>query len=161
MKRKLRIYVPFPHNESMYKSRWFVVWALLLGLQSGTLVAAARSKPPKAAKPAALDSDYVAALSAADRFLEAWRIDDLEIGMSLLTSQVKEKTSESEVEKFFSSPAPSAYEIDRGKLLHRGSYEFPVVLVGPPTGSGIVHRRLASMVVVKTGNNEWAVDKLP
>jgi hypothetical protein len=117
---------------------------------------------PLAAKtqPAAgLDSGYASALSAADRFLQAWQTGDAENGLVLLTSHAKEKATADAIENFFSKPGPSAYEIGRGKLLKRGRYEFPVVLVG--ISKNHARRRFASIVIVDTGRNDWAVDTLP
>jgi hypothetical protein len=117
---------------------------------------------PSAAKtqPAAgLDSGYVSALGAADRFLQAWQSSDVENGMVLLTGHAKEKVTTDAIEKFFSNPGLSAFEIGRGKLLRRGRYEFPVVLVG--TSKNRARRRFSSIVMVDTGKNDWAVDKLP
>jgi hypothetical protein len=117
---------------------------------------------PLAAKtrPApALDPGYVAALAAADRFLQAWQSGDVESGLVMLTGHAKEAATTDAVDKFFSSTPPSAYEIGRGKLLKRGRYEFPVVLVSVSKNRG--HRRFSSIVVVDTGRNDWAVDKLP
>jgi hypothetical protein len=112
------------------------------------------------ARPAAaLDPGYVAGLAAADHFLQAWQAGDVESGIVLLTSQVKEKATTDAVDKFFSSARPSAYEIGRGKLLKRGRYEFPVVLVSNSKNRG--RRRFSSIVIVDTGKNDWAVDKLP
>ena len=110
-------------------------------------------------KPVALDSGYTFALAAADHFLQAWQSGDVENGMVLLSSHAKEGATTDVIDKFFSNPGPSAYEIDRGRILKHGRYEFPVVLV---TGSAkSFHRRFSSLVVVNTGNNDWAVDKLP
>jgi hypothetical protein len=109
---------------------------------------------------AALDPGYVSALAAADHFLQAWQSGDMENGMVLLSSHAKETATTDAVEKFFSNSRPSAYEIERGRPLKRGRYEFPVVLVG---GNSKSHprRRFSSIIVVNTGNNDWAVDKLP
>jgi hypothetical protein len=63
------------------------------------------------------------------------------------------------IENFFSNPGSSAYEIGRGKLLKRGRYEFPAVLVG--ISKNHARRRFASIVIVDTGRNDWAVDTLP
>jgi hypothetical protein len=79
--------------------------------------------------------------------------------MVLLTGHAKEAATTDAVDKFFSSTPPSAYEIGRGKLLKRGRYEFPVVLVSVSKNRG--HRRFTSIVIVDTGKNDWAVDKLP
>jgi hypothetical protein len=117
---------------------------------------------PLAAKTRAasgLDAGYVRALAAADHFLQAWQTGDIENGTALLSSHAKEVATTEGVEKFFSNPGPSAYEIVRGKLLKRGRYEFPVVLLsGAPKNS---RRRFSSIVLVNTGDNDWAVDKLP
>jgi hypothetical protein len=110
-------------------------------------------------RPAALDSGYVSALAAADRFLQAWQGGDVESGMVLLTSHAKEKATTDVIEKFFFNSGPSAYEIGRGKLLKRGRYEFPVVFVGVLKNHA--RRRFSSIVMVDTGRNDWAVDKLP
>jgi hypothetical protein len=119
---------------------------------------------PLAAKtpPAStLDAGYVAALAAADHLLQAWQSGDVENGMSLLTSHAKEAATTELVERFFSNPGPSAYEIGRGKLVKPGRYEFPVVLVSGDLKRAHPRRRFSSIVVVNTGNNDWAVDKLP
>jgi hypothetical protein len=119
---------------------------------------------PLAAKTppaAALDSGYVRALAAADHLLQAWQSADVENGMVLLTSHAKEAATTEVVERFFSGPGPSAYEIGRGKLLKRGRYEFPVVLVSGAANGVHARRRFSSIVIVDTGHNDWAVDKLP
>ena len=111
-------------------------------------------------RPALLDSGYLPALAAADRFLQAWQSGDSEHGMALLTSHAKDVSSTEALEKFFAASALSAYEIGRGKWLKRGRYEFPVVLVSA-SAKNIPRRRFFNIVIVDTGNNDWAVDKLP
>jgi hypothetical protein len=120
------------------------------------LLSPVAAKTPPAS---ALEVGYVSALAAADHFLQAWQSGDVESGMVLLSSHAKEKATTDAVDKFFSNPAPSGYEIGRGKLLKRGRYEFPVVLV--IASKNRAHRRFSSIVMVDTGRNEWAVDKLP
>ena len=117
----------------------------------------------KSPSPVPLDSSYVPALAAADRFLQAWQAGDIENGMVLLSTHAKESVTAETVEAFFSNPAPSAYELTRGKLLKRDCYEFPVVLISSGNGSknSRMRRRFSSIVVVNAGNNDWAVDKLP
>jgi hypothetical protein len=116
---------------------------------------AAKTKPAPA-----YDLEYVSALAAADRLLHAWQSGDAESGMILLTTHAKQSASTDVVERFFSEPGSSAYEITHGKLLKPGRYEFPVVLISI-SKSTHTHRRFSSIVVVNTGNNDWAVDKLP
>ena len=106
-----------------------------------------------------LEPGYVSALAAANHFLQAWQSSDVENGMVLLSGRAKETATTDVVERFFSNSSPSAYEIGRGKLLKRGRYEFPVVLVG--TSKNHARRRFSSIVIVDTGKNDWAVDKLP
>ncbi len=115
---------------------------------------AAKTKPT-----AGSDPGYVPALAAADRLLQAWQSGDAEGGMILLTTHAKQSATTEVVERFFADPGLSAYEIVHGKLLKPGRYEFPVVLV--LGGAKHPRRRYSSIVVVNTGNNDWAVDKLP
>lgn len=116
----------------------------------------AKSRPA-----AALDPGYVSALATANHFLQAWQSGDVESGTVLLTSHAKETLSRDDLDRFFSNPVPSGYEIDRGTLVKRGRYEFPVVLVTSVSQNPRIHRRFSSIVVVNTGRNDWAVDKLP
>lgn|ERR1700693_232273 len=113
------------------------------------------------ARPATVEAGYVPALAAADRFLQAWQSSDVENGMALLSSHARQAATSEEVEKFFQNNGSSAYEIGRGKLLKRGRYEFPVVLVSGGSKRAGVRRRFSSIVIVDTGGNDWAVDKLP
>jgi hypothetical protein len=107
-----------------------------------------------------LGPGYVPALAAADHFLQAWQSGDIESGTALLSSHAKEAATTEDVEKFFSEPA-AAYEIERGKLLKRGRYEFPIVLITGGTKEARPRRHFSSIIVVNTGKNDWAVDKLP
>jgi len=133
----------------------FQLLSLILGASLLLTPLAAKTRPAPA-----LDPGYVAALAAVDHFLQAWQSGDVENGMVLLTSNAKEKATTEVVESFLSNPAPSAYEIGRGKLMKDGRYEFPVVLV-TISKNNHTRRRFSSIIVVNTGNNDWAVDKLP
>jgi hypothetical protein len=112
-------------------------------------------------REAALNPEYVAALSAADRFLQAWQSNDTENGVALLTSGAKNVATTDGIDRFFANRAPSAYEIGRGKRLKHGRYEFPVVLVLSAGNQSRVRRRISTLMMVNTGSNDWAVDKLP
>lgn len=123
--------------------------------------AVAKTKPPASADPG-----YVGALAAADHLLQAWQSADPESGMVLLTDRIKHAATTEVVERFFADPGPSAYEITHGKLRKPGRYEFPVVLVTGSSNAGTskkvsLRRRFSTIVVVNTGHNDWAVDKLP
>jgi len=118
------------------------------------------AKTPPASSPS---PGYVSALAAADHLLQAWQPGDLENGMALLTTHAKEAATTEVVERFFSNSnsAPAAYEVNHGKQVKRGRYEFPVVLITGDSNSPHVRRQFSSIVVVNTGKNDWAVDKLP
>src|SRR5579863_5394251 len=140
----------------MFRPQPFFLFAflfLLLQVSVPSPISAASKTAPS------LDSGYLPALAAADHFLQAWQSGDVENGMALLSSHARQAATSEEVEKFFQKNGSSAYEIGRGKLLKRGRYEFPVVLVSG--GSKRVHRRFSSIVIVDAGGNDWAVDKLP
>ncbi len=113
----------------------------------------------KVSSVSSLDANYVSALAAADRFLQAWQSGDAETGISLLTEGAKKGMKPGDLDKFLSAADPSAYEIDRGKRVKRGRYEFPVVMVSRTPNK--LHRKFSSIVIVNTSNNDWAVDKLP
>ena len=132
------------------------VLLLLLWLALPLSPLAAKDRPAPA-----LDPEYLPALAAADHFLQAWQAGDLENGMVLLTAHAKNAANRDVVERFFSNPEASGYEINRGKAMRHGRYEFPVTLVTVPAKSVRARRRFSSVVVVNTGNNDWAVDKLP
>jgi hypothetical protein len=139
----------------MWSRARLVVTLYLLLTQCSPLFAATRSVQAKST------IGYASALAAADRFLQSWQTGDVETGMVLLTSDAKEKITRNAIEDFFTSAAPSAYEITRGRKLRRGCYEFPVVLLQYSSKNSRGRRRLSTIVVLDTGNNDWAVDKLP
>ncbi len=153
----LRVVAPASRRLSGSHSAFSCRLLLLIPLVSFLLQPlSAKSRPAPT-----LDSGYLPALAAADHLLQAWQSGDVENGMVLLTGHAKDAVTTDVVEKFFSNSGPSAYEIGRGKLLKRGRYEFPVVLVRGVAAQAHFRRRFSSIVVVNTGNNDWAVDKLP
>lgn len=110
------------------------------------------------------DPGYVSALAAANRFLQAWQNQDHETGLLMLTDAAKELSSEDRLELFFSSSSGSdaAYEITRGKKLKPGRYAFPITLFSSSSATNKSDRpQRSEIVVVLTGKNEWAIDKLP
>lgn len=153
--------VTYPHeNASLCGLRKHLLFSALVAsliLCVAVRAALAGKTPPIAA----LDADYVSALATADHMLQAWQSGDVENGMVLLSIYAKQSAGSDAVEKFFSNAEGSAYEIDRGKMVKRGRYEFPVVLVTSGSRNRRARRRFSSIVVVDTGNNDWAVDKLP
>jgi len=118
--------------------------------------------PSAKRKPSPIpDADYVAALAVADHFLQAWQSGDTEKGIVLLSSHARAAATADVVEKFFSNPETSGFEINHGKLLKRGRYEFPIVLISATASPVHLRRRFSTIVIVNTGNNDWAVDNLP
>jgi len=108
------------------------------------------------------DRTYVAALAAANRFLQAWQNQDHETGLLMLTDEAKEHISEDRLEAFFSSGTETAYEIARGKRMKGGRYAFPVTLFPFHSGTAKSDRPQKSQIVVfQTGKDEWAIDRLP
>lgn len=122
---------------------------------------AALPKPAASQASTQLRGDYISALATADRLLQAWQAADAESGLVLLTSHAKERATRDALDGFFSSEGPSAYEIGRGKPLRGGRYQFPVVLLTGTASGRRAHRRFSSILVVRTGDKDWAVDKLP
>ena len=123
--------------------------------------ALARTKP----RLVAFDRDYSSALATADRFLHAWQMRDAESGILLLTDRVREHTAEDQMQEFFSAErsTSSSFEIGRGKRLAANRYEFPIALFLHDTGKTreLSRPKASSLIVVKIGRDDWAVDKLP
>jgi len=137
---------------------WRAAWLFLTALIAAT--GAARTKP----RPAPIDADYVAALATANRFLHAWQTQDHETGLMMLTDRARQGSSEDSLDQFFSPDAASAqaFEINRGKKLQTARYSFPVVLwQATPGKEHRLHPRYSSILIVRTGKDDWAVDKLP
>jgi hypothetical protein len=107
------------------------------------------------------DPAYISALAAANRFLQAWQNQDHETGLLMLTDAAKQLSSEEGLELFFSSGSDSAYEIARGRKLKAGRYAFPITLFAFHSGNPPDHPQKSEIVVVQSGRNEWAIDKLP
>ena len=132
------------------------IWMLILTCVPSVVLAKTRPRNPTPA-----DADYVAALSAANHFLYAWQTQDHEAGLLLLSDGLKRHVSEEQIDAVFSA-APGmqqSYLISAGKKLKTGHYSFPVALLQARMGT--VHRRFSEIVVVRTGKDDWAIDKLP
>jgi hypothetical protein len=106
-----------------------------------------------------LDPLYSSALAAANRFLRAWQDEDQETGIMMLSDTARQNLSPDKLQSFFSAGPDAAYEIARGKRLNSAVYEFPVVLFG---ASGAPSRpRVCTVVITRSGKNDWTVEKLP
>jgi hypothetical protein len=106
-----------------------------------------------------VDPDYISALGAANRFLQAWQSHDQETGLLLLSDAAKHQTSAENLEHFFSA-TQAAYEITRGKQVKPNRYRFAVVLFDTQAG-GHLHPHYGELEVFKTGRDDWAIDNLP
>jgi hypothetical protein len=106
-----------------------------------------------------IDPLYSSALAAANRFLRAWQDQDQETGIMMLSDTARLNLSPEKLHDFFSPGPDAAYEIARGKRVSSAAFEFPVVLFGASTASSRPHA--CTVVVSRSGKNEWAVDKLP
>jgi hypothetical protein len=126
----------------------------------GTTLASAKAKPRQ--KPAT-DGDYVSALAAADRFLQAWQMEDQEAGLLMLTDAAKQHASQAQIERFFSPELQRkrGFQITRGKKLREGRYLFPVVLITADSDTRSARLSSSRIIVVRTGHEEWAIDRLP
>jgi hypothetical protein len=108
------------------------------------------------------DRDYIPALAAANRFLQAWQNQDRETGLLMLTDAAKQGSTATGVETFFASGADAAYEIARGKRVGNGRFAFPVTLFPFHSGPSKPDRpQKSEIVVVRSGKDEWAIDRLP
>ena len=80
----------------------------------------------------------------------------------MLTDEAKQHSSEDRLDSFFSSGAEAAYEIARGKRMKAGRYAFPVTLFPFHSSAAKSDRpQKSEIVVVQTGKDEWAIDRLP
>ncbi|HKN32500.1 MAG TPA: hypothetical protein VJX16_04580 [Terriglobales bacterium] len=135
-----------------------VFTALICACLFSNLAAQPRSKT-KASGGNSHDADYVSALAAADRFFHAWQNHDQETGLLLLSDTAKRRSSPGQLESFFSASEP-AYEITQGKKMRSGRYNFAVALF-ESSSTRRARRRFSEIAVVRTGKNDWAIDKLP
>ena len=120
--------------------------------------AASAKKHKTATQPT--DSNYIAALATANRFLATWQDNDQAAAMPWITKRAKQQSTEEGVDKLFSGSSTRAFEISRGRLVRQGRYQFYIVLL-QNDDYGHTHRRFTELIIANTGNNDWAVDKLP
>jgi len=122
---------------------------------------------PLLARPnqTAVEEDYISALATASRFLQAWQAQDQENVILMLSDHLREHTSESSIEEFVSPSSASnqAYELGRGRKLAPGRYQFPVTLFTLRAGNHPrwIQPHPSELVLVKSGGNDWFIDKLP
>ena len=105
------------------------------------------------------EAQYLSALATADRFLGAWMNDEPDLAESML-GQPKD-TPERDIETLITMACPCAFELKHGKRVRVGSYEFPVVLCGPPAGNSRIFVKLTSIVISRATDDRWTVEKVP
>jgi hypothetical protein len=136
---------------------------IVLILLSCLVPAASFARVPKSGSrligSAYSDSSYSSALAAANRFLHAWQTQDHETGIMMLTDSARQHASRERLQDFFSPGPEAAFEILRGKRLNSAEYVFPAVLFGFSKASARPH--ICRILVVQSGKDDWAVDKLP
>jgi hypothetical protein len=107
----------------------------------------------------AIDPLYSSALAAANQFLHAWQVEDHETGIVMLSDSARQHISAEQLQMFFSPGPQAAYEIAHGRRINSGAYEFPVVLFGASSAPSYPHA--CTVIVTRSGKNEWTIDKLP
>ena len=130
--------------------------AIAFAFSVPTLASAKKHKAP--AQPT--DSNYIAGLATANRFLAAWQSNDQAAAMPLITNRAKQQSTEEGIDKLFDGSSARAFEITRGRALRQGRYQFSIVLL-QEDDSGHTHRRFSELIITNAGKNDWAVDKLP
>jgi hypothetical protein len=115
-------------------------------------------------RPETVDRDYLVALAVANKFLTAWQTQDQETAALLLDDHLREPVSEDKLQSLFAPPSggQSAYEINRGRKLAPGRYEFPITLFRITAASPKKQQpKPTTLVVVHADKNDWLIDKLP
>jgi len=80
----------------------------------------------------------------------------------LLSDRLKQHIVETTLDSHLNSKAkPQSFEIGRGKKLRSDRYQFPIALFPAPSNVRTMRPQMATLLVIKTGKNEWAIDKLP
>jgi hypothetical protein len=77
----------------------------------------------------------------------------------MLSDSARQKASPDKLQSFFSPGPDAAYEIARGKRLRSAAYEFPVILFGASRAPS--HPHACTVIITRSGRNDWVVDKLP
>ena len=109
-----------------------------------------------------VDADYIAALSAANSFLQAWQEHDEEAAVMLLSDRVRSHHSQDALSALFAPHGAQAYELSRGRKLAKGRYQFPIALFTTlNTTHRWTHPHSTTLLVVRTATNDWLVDQLP
>jgi len=77
----------------------------------------------------------------------------------MLSDAAREYVSPEQLQEFFSPTEAAAFEIEHGRKLNARSYAFPVVLFGMTGGHERPHA--CNILLIRSGKDDWAVEKLP
>ena len=133
----------------------------------GFLAGCSSESGPEPEAEAFIDTDYVLALSAADRFLAAWRSRHQDDGLTMLSSRlVKSKGEQHWRDEIsgISNPHHQAYEISGGRRLGDGRFAFDVWLYEHYTGFRVEpgpRGKPRRIILIKVAPEEWKVDEVP
>lgn len=108
----------------------------------------------------------IPALAVANRYLEAWRLRQGEVGLKLLSPRLRRSISRDDLLAEIvglSNPHHAAYEVWGGRRVGRRGFAFSVRLYEdytghPMSGSPPPPSRI---VLVETAGGDWQVDRLP
>lgn len=76
----------------------------------------------------------------------------------MLTDAARQEVSDDKLQEFFSPGDHAAFEIQRGRRINGGEFVFPVALFGTTQNE---RPRASRLVIMRTGKDEWAVNRLP
>jgi hypothetical protein len=114
-----------------------------------------------------VDTDYVLALSAANRFLSAWRSRNQDNGLTELSPRLLKSKGErwwrDEISGI-SNPHHESYEITNGRRLPGGRFTFDVWLYEYYTGEKFAPTprwRPDKIILIRVSPGEWKVDEAP
>jgi len=152
---------PVPESQVVTDTKRAIVPVIVLGVLTGC----SSESGPEA--EAFIDTDYVLALSAADRFLTAWRNRDQDVGLALLSSRLVKSKGEQHWRNEISgmsNPHHEAYEISGGRRLGDGRFAFDVWVHAHYTGFRVEPVRKSKpsrIILMRVAPEEWKVDEVP
>jgi hypothetical protein len=156
--------VPSPRLLLRFRSGWRASALLLAFAIAALQLSASAAKRPSGNKTTAekiFEPPYVAALAAANRFLYSLQTHDQESALLLLTTAAKKSCSEDRLAMMFSPDSTISYEIARGRRVKPGRYIFPVALFEVGSHRRWARPRYSQITVVRTADDDWAVETLP
>jgi hypothetical protein len=135
-------------------------------IQSQTVEVRVRDRNPKERSSVYVDSDYILALTAANRFLEAWRTRHQDNGIAAISGDaIREKGEQywRNMISGISNPHHQAYEVGEGSRIDDRRFAFRVWLHELYTGEehpGAPRDRGRVLVVREVGHGQWRVDEI-